>query len=70
LISQRPEARISDGSNASAGGGGFGWHPHHHWGHGFGIGLIGGGFDDGCYVTHPVLTPFGYRYRTINVCGY
>jgi hypothetical protein len=55
---------------ASAGGGGFGWHPHHHWGHGFGIGLIGGGFDDGCYVTHPVLTPFGYRYRTINVCGY
>jgi hypothetical protein len=55
---------------ASAGGGGFGWHPHHHWGHGFGIGLIGGGFDDGCYVTRPVLTPFGYRYRTINVCGY
>lgn len=50
------------------GGGGFGGY-HHHWGHGFGIGYIGGG-DDGCYVTRPVLTPFGYRLRTINVCGY
>jgi Spy/CpxP family protein refolding chaperone len=48
-------------------GWGGGW--HHHWGHGFGIGFVGGG-DDGCYVTRPVLTPFGYRYRTINVCGY
>ena len=35
----------------------------------FGIGYIGGG-DDGCYVTRPVMTPFGYRLRTINVCGY
>ena len=23
---------------------------------------------DGCYVP-PVLTPFGYRFRTVNVCG-
>jgi uncharacterized membrane protein len=46
-------------------GGGF-----HHWGHGFGIGFIGGGVDGGCYVTRPVMTPYGYRYRTINVCGY
>ena len=39
--------------------------------YGFGIGFIGGGYgDDGCYVTRPVLTPFGYRLRTINVCGY
>jgi hypothetical protein len=58
---------------ASAGGGGFGggfggFH-HHHWGHGFGIGFIGGG-DDGCYVTRPVMTPFGYRLRTVNICGY
>ncbi|WP_422281807.1 hypothetical protein [Bradyrhizobium sp.] len=52
---------------AEGGGGGFGY--HHHWGHGFGIGYIGG-VDDGCYVTRPVLTPFGYRLRTINVCGY
>jgi hypothetical protein len=45
-------------------GGGWGYHHHH-----FGIGFIGGG-DEGCYVTRTVLTPFGYRLRTINVCGY
>ena len=52
-------------------GGGFGggWGFHHHFGPGFGIGYVGGGYD-GCYVTRPVMTPFGYRYRTINVCGY
>jgi hypothetical protein len=49
-------------------GGGFGGY-HHHWRHGFGIGYVGG-VDDGCYVTRPVLTPFGYRLRTFNVCGY
>ena len=48
-------------------GWGGGW--HHHWGHGFGIGFVGG-IDGGCYVTRPVMTPFGYRYRTVNVCGY
>jgi hypothetical protein len=48
-------------------GGGWGYH-HHHFG-GFGVGYVGGG-DDGCYVTRPVLTPFGYRMRTINICGY
>ncbi len=47
-------------------GGGWGGGFHHHWGHGFGIGFVGGG--DGCYVTRPVLTPFGLRYRTVNVC--
>ena len=45
-------------------GGGF---HHHHWGPGFGIGFVGGGYES-CYVTRPVLTQFGYRYRTINVC--
>ena len=48
-------------------GGGFGGY-HHPWGHGFGIGYIGG--DEGCYVTRPVMTPFGYRLRTVNVCGF
>jgi hypothetical protein len=48
-------------------GGGFGGY-HHHFGHGFGIGYIGG--DDGCYVTQRVMTPFGYRLRTVNVCEY
>ena len=45
-------------------GGGWGYHHHH-----FGVGFIGGG-DEGCYVTRTVLTPFGYRLRTVNVCGY
>ncbi|WP_426443428.1 hypothetical protein [Bradyrhizobium genosp. P] len=43
-------------------GGGF----HHHWGRGFGVGYV----DSGCYVSRLVLTPFGYRYRTVNVCAY
>ena len=47
-------------------GGGWGFH-HHHFGHSFGIGFIGGG-DDGCYVTREVMTPFGPRLRTVNVC--
>jgi opacity protein-like surface antigen len=57
---------------ASAGGGG-GWgggYHHHHWGHGFGIGYYGGYGDDGCYVTRRVLTPFGFRFRTVNICEY
>jgi hypothetical protein len=55
------------------GGGGFGGfhHHHHHFGPGFGIGYIGGGYGgDGCFVTRRVLTPFGYRWRAVNVCGY
>jgi hypothetical protein len=48
-------------------GGGFGGY-HHHFGPGFGIGYVGGG--DGCYVTRRVMTPFGYRLRTFNVCEY
>jgi hypothetical protein len=52
------------------GGWGCGWHHHHH-GHGFGIGFIGGGHGgDGCYQTRRVLTDFGYRFRTVNVCAY
>ena len=44
-------------------------HHHHHWGigFGFGFGFVGGGYD-GCYVTRRVLTPFGFRWRTVNVC--
>jgi hypothetical protein len=53
-------------ASAKPWGGGWGYH-HHHFGPGIGIGF---GFvgDDGCYVTRRVLTPYGYRLRTINVC--
>jgi Spy/CpxP family protein refolding chaperone len=56
-------------TSASAGGGFF-WphHHHHHWGPGFGVGFIGGGGYDGCWQTRRVLTPFGFRWRTVNVC--
>jgi uncharacterized membrane protein len=57
---------------ASAGwkGGGWGGGWHHH-GHGFGIGFIGSGYGgDGCYQTRRVATPYGYRFRTVNVCVY
>jgi hypothetical protein len=46
-------------------GGGFGGY-HHHWGHG-----LGGDYgDDGCYQTRRIMTPFGYRLGTVNVCEY
>jgi hypothetical protein len=54
-------------------GGGFGGGFHGHFGHGFGhgIGYVDGVYaDDGCYVTRPVMTPFGYRLRTVNICAY
>jgi Spy/CpxP family protein refolding chaperone len=54
-------------TSASAGGGFFWPHHHHHWGPGFGF-IGGGGGYDGCYVTRRVLTPFGFRWRTVNVC--
>jgi hypothetical protein len=54
--------------------GGFGhFGGFHHFGHhGFGIGYAGGtDYDDsGCYAVRRVLTPFGWRLRTINVCEY
>lgn len=59
----------------TASAGGFiwpGYHPHHHWGHGgfgIGIGFVGNGYSD-CYRTRLVLTPKGYRYRTVNVCAF
>ncbi|NEU94372.1 hypothetical protein [Bradyrhizobium uaiense] len=45
----------------------FFWHPYHHhfWG---GPGISVGFVDSGCYATRLVLTPYGYRYRTVNVC--
>ena len=34
---------------------------------GIGIGLVTAGYG-GCYQNRLVLTPFGYRVRTVNVC--
>ena len=48
---------------------------HHGWGHGHGFGfgfspvIVTGGYaDDGCLVQRRVRTPYGVRYRTVNVC--
>lgn len=43
-------------------------HHHHHWHPGFSVGFVGGYGYDGCYVTRRVLTPYGYRWRTVNIC--
>ena len=48
-------------------GGGWGWGGYHHYYGGVRLGFIGAG---SCYVTRPVLTPWGYRLRTFYVCGY
>jgi hypothetical protein len=50
---------------------GWGWHGHHHHHHGFygpsfRVGYVGVG--PGCYVTRRVMTPYGLRWRTVNVC--
>jgi Spy/CpxP family protein refolding chaperone len=66
VIALAPSAASAKPFGGGGGFGGFGGF-HHHWG--FGIGYVGGGYD-GCYVTRPVMTPFGYRLRTFNVCGY
>ena len=68
-VALAPTAASAGGGGKWGGGWGGGWGYHHHFGPGFGIGYIDGGLE-GCYVTRPVMTPFGYRLRTINVCGY
>jgi len=61
-----PSAASANPWGGKWGGGGWGGYHHHHFG-GFGIGYVGGGYD-GCYVTRRVMTPFGYRLRTFNIC--
>ena len=48
-------------------GGGWGWGGGFHHFHGFGVGYLAAPVDS-CYVTRSVLTPYGYRLRTVNVC--
>ena len=52
---------------------GWGHHWGHGWGHGYGFGfspvIVAGGYaDDGCLVQRRVRTPYGIRWRTVNVC--
>jgi hypothetical protein len=48
-------------------GWGGGWGFHHHIG--LGLGVIGAvAAAESCYVTRLVDTPYGLRYRTVNVC--
>lgn len=53
---------------------GWGHHWGHGWGHGYGFGfspvIVTGGYADdaGCYVQRRVRTPYGIRWRTVNVC--
>ena len=45
-------------------------HRHHqHWHPGIGLGFLHAGYV-GCYQQRLVPTPFGYRWRTVNVCVY
>ena len=59
-------------TEASAKGWKGGWHHHHHHGHwGGGYGLYVSGYGPGygsCYVKRLVPTPYGMRYRVVNVC--
>lgn len=65
-------------TTASAGGhgghhGGFhgghgGFHGGHHGGFHGGSRFIAGGGYGGCYVKRLVDTPYGLRYRVVNVC--
>ena len=65
-VALAPTAASAKPFGWGGGWGGGGW--HHHWGPGFGVGV--GFVDTGCYVTRLVPTPYGYRYRTVNVCAY
>jgi hypothetical protein len=57
-----PTAASAHGFGFGGGwGGGWGFHHPH-----FGIGFVG--VSDACWVREPVLTPFGYRMRLVNVC--
>jgi len=67
-------ASLTAAALAPTGASAHGWHGHHHHGwhghhHGWrGPVFIAGGYGGSCYVTRRVLTKYGYRLRTFNVC--
>ena len=69
-LSLTAAALAPTGASAHGWHGGGGW-GHHGWGHhGFGFGglYVASGYGNGCYITRRVATPYGLRWRTINVC--
>jgi hypothetical protein len=80
-----PALARGGGGGGHGGGGGFhggggGFHGGGFYGGGFrgaGLGFYGGypyygygGYDDGCYlVRQPVRTPYGVRFRRVQVCS-
>ena len=67
-------ASVAAAALAPTGASAHGWHGHHHHGwhghhHGWrGPVFIAGSYGGGCYVTRRVLTKYGYRLRTFNIC--
>ncbi len=68
-------------ASAKGGGMGGGMGGHHHFGHFGGFGIVGAiaasaaiaddvAMNESCFVPQRVMTPYGYRMRTVNVCGY
>ena len=63
-------AALVPGAASAKPWGGWGYGGFHHFHHFGGIGIGVGYADDGCFVPQRVLTPYGYRIRTVNVCEY
>jgi len=66
---------VPHGGHGFAHGGGFARGGHGGFGPGFALGAglgglydFGGGYYGGCYQQRWVPTPYGYRWRTVNVC--
>ena len=68
-VALAPSAASAHPWGGGWGGGFHGFHGFHH-GFGYGVGYVGGGYDEGsCYVVRRVFTPWGFRLRTVNICG-
>jgi hypothetical protein len=77
-IALAPSAASARGFGGGGGHGFGGGHSGFHEGfggdrrffhHDFGRGFAGYGYGDGCYSVRRIWTAYGYRLRTVNVCG-